>query len=146
MRTNDSIRWRVTDGAKSIKRTGAVIGLVVCADYSARIEAITPKSDPGGPGKPLVELARIAYAWHGLEAEMGRDLRAIQPPADFAARWKTAMDGLDDRVVAERLVGDDAIHHDRQALRTDGTRMMKAGLRSINALHGYGFATCGVLD
>ena len=61
-----------------------------------------------------MELASIAYAWHGLEAEMGRDLRAIQPPADFAARWKTAMDGLDDRVVAERLVGDDAIHHDRR--------------------------------
>ena len=118
----------------------------VCATYDKRLKAITPNSDPAAPGKPLVDLARIAYAWHGLEADMGRELRAIQPPQAFATRWQTAMDGLVDRVTAELLVGDDAVAKDRKALRRDGLRMLRAGAKSINALHGYGFKRCGVLD
>lgn len=115
----------------------------ICTTAEKRIGPIMPAGDPAAPGKSLVTLARVAYAWAGIEAKMAHDLRALHAPAEFRSHWETSMDALDRRVALELVVGDDAVRGDRQAIRHDGLEMMKAGAESINAIHGYGLEVCG---
>ncbi|MEY2516446.1 MAG: hypothetical protein QOJ89_3804 [bacterium] len=112
----------------------------LCTAYSKKLDAITPPGDPElGPAG-----ASVAYAWHGLEADLHRDLHALRPPAPFAARWHRGLASLADRVTAERQLGDAELAYDRKAVARAFSRMNRDGDASGRAFHGYGFKSCGV--
>lgn len=128
--------------AELIERADAV-----CAEYTTRFDAVAvPEGDPTAPDAPqelLRQAAQAGPAIASIERDQVRELRALEPPEDFEARWDTVLDDLTARAAGLDEVGQAAERGDRKTLARSFAAADQAGTRANRAVQSYGFRTCG---
>ena len=100
---------------------------IVAADVSRRV---------------MQEVAEAAPRIAAVERALGRELRALVPPARLADRWDRALDTLESRARAAESIQAAAEAGDGMAYLDAFQRFDRAGTVSSKALRGQGFKVC----
>jgi hypothetical protein len=121
----------------------------LCAEFGAEYDAAAANLPPyeqmlaPNVSRPvMLGVAAVAPRIATVERALERELRALDPPADFATRWDRALDTLEARAVAAEDVQAAAEAADRDAYLSAFQRFDREGTVSSEALAGYGFEVC----
>ena len=98
---------------------------------------------PDVPRRLMTQTGERAAEMAAIERDIERQLRALDPPEDFASRWTRAVDTLETRAKAAEDIEQASAAGDRKAYLEAFGRFDQAGTISTKALQGYGFKVCG---
>jgi hypothetical protein len=113
--------------------------------YDAAIADLPPFEQIVAPNvsrRVMLEVGEVGPRIAAVERDLERELRALDPPADLAARWDRALDTLEARALAAEDILAAARAGDRNAYLSAFERFDREGTVSSEALRGYGFKVC----
>jgi hypothetical protein len=114
-------------------------------EYDAAIADLPPFEEIVAPDvsrRVMLEVGGVAPRIAAVERALEQRLRALEPPAQLAARWDRALDTLEARAVAAEDIQAAARAGDRNAYLSAFQRFDREGSISSEALRGYGFEIC----